>query len=341
MTRALSSCAHRFDWRNDLATRPPAYPTTAARRRPFRGRVVLGPPDLIWASPKPGRTTPAASSAARCRRQACRCSMSRASATTCASGMRRARSEVTLVSAVPDSRPRRPEAIDEVRGRGVRLALVTNRWRRPTSRWSTAPIVAIGPTCCATASTFGRSAPRAPPRACASACSGRAPAACNPNWRCSTARRFSSAWMNLDPRSDAHNTEIGVFVDSRPLAAEVMRLIDTLKQQGTTSAGRRWPRHRVGRRQGRHAARADQRSGRRRLTRFGRPAVAADPRKPSLKTRVSAAARRSPRPGSAARPRPRKPDIQAPRNAEVLLPDLRSEAAAADLAVEHRGRGSS
>lgn len=38
--------------------------------------------------------------------------------------------------------------------------------------------------------------------------------------------------MNLDPRSDLHNTEIGVFIDSPPLAQQVLRLIDTLKRQG-------------------------------------------------------------------------------------------------------------
>ena len=38
--------------------------------------------------------------------------------------------------------------------------------------------------------------------------------------------------MNLDPRSDLHNTEIGLFIDSPELARQVLRLVDTLKQQG-------------------------------------------------------------------------------------------------------------
>ncbi len=38
--------------------------------------------------------------------------------------------------------------------------------------------------------------------------------------------------MNFDPRSDLHNTEIGLFIDSPEMAQQVLKLIETLKQQG-------------------------------------------------------------------------------------------------------------
>ncbi len=38
--------------------------------------------------------------------------------------------------------------------------------------------------------------------------------------------------MNFDPRSDLHNTEIGLFIDSAEMALQVLKLIDTLKSQG-------------------------------------------------------------------------------------------------------------
>ncbi len=38
--------------------------------------------------------------------------------------------------------------------------------------------------------------------------------------------------MNLDPRSASHNTELGVFVDSPELAAEMLRVIAISRLQG-------------------------------------------------------------------------------------------------------------
>ncbi len=38
--------------------------------------------------------------------------------------------------------------------------------------------------------------------------------------------------MNFDPRSDVHNTEIGLIIFSREMAQQVLKLIDVLKQQG-------------------------------------------------------------------------------------------------------------
>ena len=39
--------------------------------------------------------------------------------------------------------------------------------------------------------------------------------------------------MNFDPRSDRHNTELGLFVESPQLAQQALKLIDTIRQQGT------------------------------------------------------------------------------------------------------------
>jgi putative cardiolipin synthase len=38
--------------------------------------------------------------------------------------------------------------------------------------------------------------------------------------------------LNFDPRSDRHNTEIGLFIDSPQLAQQVLRLVDVIRQQG-------------------------------------------------------------------------------------------------------------
>jgi phosphatidylserine/phosphatidylglycerophosphate/cardiolipin synthase-like enzyme len=39
--------------------------------------------------------------------------------------------------------------------------------------------------------------------------------------------------MNFDPRSEIHNTEIGLIVSSPELAQQVLRLVGELKQQGS------------------------------------------------------------------------------------------------------------
>jgi len=39
--------------------------------------------------------------------------------------------------------------------------------------------------------------------------------------------------MNFDPRSDKHNTEIGLFIRSAEMCRQVLKLVDVLKQQGT------------------------------------------------------------------------------------------------------------
>jgi putative cardiolipin synthase len=38
--------------------------------------------------------------------------------------------------------------------------------------------------------------------------------------------------MNFDPRSDQHNTEMGLFIQSPALAQQVLKLIDVIRQQG-------------------------------------------------------------------------------------------------------------
>jgi putative cardiolipin synthase len=39
--------------------------------------------------------------------------------------------------------------------------------------------------------------------------------------------------MNFDPRSEKHNTEMGIFIDSPQLAREVLRLMDLDKLQAS------------------------------------------------------------------------------------------------------------
>ena len=38
--------------------------------------------------------------------------------------------------------------------------------------------------------------------------------------------------MNFDPRSDQHNTEMGLFVASPVLAQQMLKLVDVIKNQG-------------------------------------------------------------------------------------------------------------
>jgi putative cardiolipin synthase len=38
--------------------------------------------------------------------------------------------------------------------------------------------------------------------------------------------------MNFDPRSDVHNTEMGLFIESPVLAQQMLKLVDTIRQQG-------------------------------------------------------------------------------------------------------------
>jgi putative cardiolipin synthase len=38
--------------------------------------------------------------------------------------------------------------------------------------------------------------------------------------------------MNFDPRSDHHNTEMGLFIQSPVLAQQVAKLVDVIRQQG-------------------------------------------------------------------------------------------------------------
>jgi putative cardiolipin synthase len=38
--------------------------------------------------------------------------------------------------------------------------------------------------------------------------------------------------MNFDPRSDQHNTEMGLFIQSPQIAAQVLKLVDVIRQQG-------------------------------------------------------------------------------------------------------------
>ena len=39
--------------------------------------------------------------------------------------------------------------------------------------------------------------------------------------------------MNFDPRSDQHNTEFGLFIESPQIAAQMMKLVETIRQQGS------------------------------------------------------------------------------------------------------------
>jgi putative cardiolipin synthase len=228
--------AHRFDRETDPAAlpapRPPA-PEDAPGDGRFADELRSGRLDLIWAiaeawADDPGRVVG---------RQVSYGGVPLLDVESVRYNvrerMRRARSEVTLVS--PYLIPGREglEAIDEVRGRGVRLVLITNslastdeplvygayRRHRPELLRHGVDIWEVSATRTTQSVRLGLLGSR----------TGRL----HSKLAVFDGEALFIGSMNLDPRSDAHNTEIGVFVDSRALAAEVLRIIDTLKQQGS------------------------------------------------------------------------------------------------------------
>ena len=149
--------------------------------------------------------------------------------------MRRARSEVILISPYLIPGPEGLDAIDEVTRRGVRLGLVTSslaatdeplvygayRRHRPELLRRGVEIWEVAPSRLHESVQFGTA--------------GLGAAHLH-----AKAAVFDRRWlyigsMNLDPRSEAHNTEIGVIVESETLAAQMRRLADLLRQEGSYS----------------------------------------------------------------------------------------------------------
>ncbi|MDM0106269.1 phospholipase D family protein [Variovorax sp. J22R24] len=146
--------------------------------------------------------------------------------------MRRAHTEVTLVSPYLIPGKAGLEVMREIRGRNVRISVVTNslaatdepvvhtgyrRYRRDMLRLDvelyelssarTRRSVRLG--------LFGSQVGRLHAK---SAIFDR--------------RTLFLGSMNFDPRSDTHNTEIGLIIFSPELAQQVLKLLDVLKQQG-------------------------------------------------------------------------------------------------------------
>lgn len=228
--------AQRFDRATDpatlLALRPPARDDAPGDGR-FVDELRTGRLDLIWAVAEAWADDPGRVVGRRVSYGGVPLLDVESVRYNVRERMRRARTEVTLVS--PYLIPGREglEAIDEVRGRGVRLELVTNslastdeplvygayRRHRPDLLRHGVDIWEVSATRTTQSVRLGLLGSR----------TGRL----HSKLAVFDREALFIGSMNLDPRSDAHNTEIGVFVDSRPLAAEVMRLIDTLKQQGS------------------------------------------------------------------------------------------------------------
>jgi len=146
--------------------------------------------------------------------------------------MRRARSEVTIVSPYLIPGAAGLEVMKEIRGRNVKISVVTNslaatdeplvhtayRRYRPEMLKLGADLYELSTTRTRRSvrlGLFGTSVGRLHAKSAVI-----------------DQRILFVGSMNFDPRSETHNTEIGLFIRSAEMAQQALKLIDVLKQQG-------------------------------------------------------------------------------------------------------------
>lgn len=146
--------------------------------------------------------------------------------------LRRARVGVTMVSPYLIPRDIGLEVMREVRGRGVHIAIVTNSLASTDEplvhgayRRYRPDMLRLGAELWEVGSTRARSSIRL-------GVFGSKIGRLHAKSVIFDGRLLYLGSMNLDPRSDIHNTEIGLFVDSPELARQVLKLVDSLKEQG-------------------------------------------------------------------------------------------------------------
>jgi len=147
--------------------------------------------------------------------------------------MRRARNEVTLVSPYLIAGQEGREAIGEVVDRGVRLSLVTNSLGSTDAplvygayRRQRADLLRQGVQIWELSSSRSSDSVRL-------GVLGSKVSRLHSKSGVFDGQTVFLGSMNLDPRSDKLNTEFGLIIRSREIAAQLNRLIDSLKQQGT------------------------------------------------------------------------------------------------------------
>jgi putative cardiolipin synthase len=146
--------------------------------------------------------------------------------------MRRARSEVTLVSPYLIPGKAGLEVMREIRGRNVRISVVTNSLAATDEplvhtgyRRYRADMLRLGAEVHELSSVRTRRSVRL-------GLFGSQVGRLHAKSAVMDGRTLFVGSMNFDPRSDVHNTEIGLFISSPEMAQQVLKLVEVLKQQG-------------------------------------------------------------------------------------------------------------
>ena len=146
--------------------------------------------------------------------------------------MRRSRSEVTLVSPYLIPGKAGLDVMREVRGRGVRISVVTNSLAATDE-----PVVHTGyrryrPDMLRLGVEIHELSSARTKRSVRLGLFGSQVGRLHAKSAIFDRRALFLGSMNFDPRSDTHNTEIGLFIASPELAQQILKLLDVLKQQG-------------------------------------------------------------------------------------------------------------
>jgi phosphatidylserine/phosphatidylglycerophosphate/cardiolipin synthase-like enzyme len=146
--------------------------------------------------------------------------------------IRRGRSDVTLVSPYLIPGKGGLEAMREVRGRGMKISVVTNSLAATDEplvhtgyRRYREDMLRLG------AEIYELSSQRTR-RSVRLGLFGTQIGRLHAKSAVIDGRTLFVGSMNFDPRSDVYNTEIGLIIFSREMAQQVLKLIDVLKQQG-------------------------------------------------------------------------------------------------------------
>ncbi|MCM2250896.1 MAG: phospholipase D family protein [Ramlibacter sp.] len=147
--------------------------------------------------------------------------------------MRRARSDVTIVSPYLIPGKAGLEVLREITGRGVKVSVVTNSLAATDE-----PIVHTGyrryrPDMLRLGVELHELSSARTRRSVRLGLFGTQIGRLHAKAAVMDGRTVFLGSMNFDPRSDVHNTEIGLIVFSRELAQQVMRVVGELKQQGS------------------------------------------------------------------------------------------------------------
>jgi len=146
--------------------------------------------------------------------------------------MRRSRSEVTLVSPYLIPGKAGLEVMREVRGRNVRIVVVTNSLAATDE-----PVVHTGyrryrPDMLRLGVELYELSSARTRRSVRLGLFGSQVGRLHAKAAIFDQRTLFLGSMNFDPRSDVHNTEIGLIISSPEMAQQMLKLLDVLKQQG-------------------------------------------------------------------------------------------------------------